>query len=136
MGGQRNRTGESGSVLVEATVGMVMILYIALAVVQLVLVFHATLAAQSAATRSARAVALNPAHDPASANQVYWAQQGVSLRSLKWDAAPVCGQVGGAVKCTALVRVPTVLPAAALFFGGGLTGPILVAQQGYFPFSQ
>lgn len=124
---------QTGSVMVEATLGIVFILYVALAVAQLSLVFHATLAAQSAAVRTARAVSLAPGHDPQAGNQVYQAQQGATLGSLRWDVGPVCQISNNQVACAVTVRVPTFLPAGGLFFGNGLKGPIEVTQQGYFP---
>lgn len=127
------RDGERGAAMVEATIGIIMLLGVMLMVLQLILVFHATLAAHSAATRAARAYALEGPGGMASATAMYNAQKATGLGSLVWEP-PVCNYTSTLVTCTARVRVPSIMPGAGTMFGGGgLSGPVVVAETGQYP---
>jgi len=124
---------QRGVVFIEALISIVFILYIALAVGQMFMVFHATMAARSAAMRSARAVALDPGLQVQAASGPYRAHQAGYIASLSWPAAPDCRTAGQEVVCSVSLGVPTFLPGGAMFFGAGLSGEIVVTESGRYP---
>ncbi len=125
-----NRAGERGVAMVEATIGTVLLLLAALIVIQLSLVFHGALAAHGAATRSAREYALT--EDMGEVQEVYRLQIGTSLRALRWEP-PECRLESTRAFCTAVVRVPVVVPGAGVVGGGGPLSPIPVVEIGTYP---
>lgn len=124
---------QRGAVFIEALISIIFILYMALMVGQMFMVFHATMAAKSAAMRSARAVALDPNLNMQAASGPYQAHQARYIAALSWPPAPDCTQSGREIVCQVSVRVPTFLPAGALFFGGGMKDDIEVTETGRFP---
>lgn len=124
---------ERGAVFIEAFISIIFILYMGLLVAQMFMVFHASMAAKSAAMRAARAVALDPHLDPDAGLGPYTAQRARYIASLVWAPTPGCSPAGNEVVCNATVKVPTFLPGGALFFGEGIRGPIEVTETGRFP---
>lgn len=117
--------------MVEATLGVVLLMLAAVAAIQLVLVFHAALAAHSAAARSARAFALT--WDYAAASRVYELQKSTALQAIIWEELR-CDRRGDGGECTVRVQVPSLLPGGGLFIGEG-RNPMLVLlrETGYYP---
>lgn len=129
----RNREGQDGVTTVEATIGILLLLYATLFAVQVVLVMHGALAAYAAAGKAARAVALSGSVTAAA--PIFQQQQATALRSLVW-LAPSCSYAKPAASCTATVYVPVVLPGGGLFFGGGGSlGSIRMTEIGRYPTS-
>jgi hypothetical protein len=121
---------ERGVAMIEATIGTVLLLLAALIVIQLVLVFHGSLALHGAVARSARTMALTG--DQSAAAATFAAQQGTALKSIKWRFRG-CRVVQNVAHCDASVDIPVVFPGAGLFGGGGLTGPIPQDETGSYP---
>ena len=114
--------------MVEATIGTVLLLFAALGAIQLILVFHGALAAHSAATRSARAMALT--FDHAEAERVFRLQKATSLSAINWIELRCYGVENGA-ECQVRAEVPSILPGSGLFFGSITSIPI--RETGYYP---
>lgn len=120
---------QRGAAMVEAMLGTVILLFFSLLVVQVVLVFHATLAAHAAATRSARAQALGSS--PSMRDQVYNAQKGNAIKAISWQGLQ-CNESSTLVRCQVTVRVPSILPGGGFLFGGGFTG-VNITESGQYP---
>lgn len=121
---------ESGVAMIEATIGITLLLFVLLLAMQLVLVFHGALAGHTAAMRSARTLAVTG--DFQAAQATFARQTDTALRSLHWPGMS-CDTAGGRAACTVAVEVPAILPGAGLFTGGGLAGPVTIAETGYYP---
>lgn len=115
--------------MVEATIGIVMILFVALMFMQVLLVFHASLAAHAAAQRAARDGALTG--DPAAGTATAAVLQGNTLKIIKWQA-PSCAQQGSVMQCTVTAGVPSMVPGGGLFMGGGWSG-VEIKETGQYP---
>lgn len=117
--------------MVEATMGVVLLMLAAVAAIQLVLVFHAALAAHSAAARSARAFALT--WDYSAARRVYQLQQSTALRAISWGELECDRRPDGAL-CVVRVDVPSLLPGGGLFMGdGGNMMLVSLTENGFYP---
>lgn len=119
-----------GVVLIEGTIGVVMLLLATLAAIQLLLVTHASLAAHVAAAHAARTYALTG--NTNLAERAFEAQAGLTLRILTWEP-PEFSRSGGHARAVARVHVPPIFPGAGLLGGNGLSGPVLVTEFGEYP---
>ncbi|MFZ5826303.1 MAG: TadE/TadG family type IV pilus assembly protein [Bacillota bacterium] len=121
--------GEEGVALVEATIAVMIILLLALMFMQIVIVFHASLAAHAAAQRAARDGALtgSPSAGQATATKL----QGSTIRIVKWSA-PSCWKDGNVMRCQQQVHVPSIMPGGGLFMGGSWSG-VDIIEDGQYP---
>jgi hypothetical protein len=125
------KPGQEGVTTVEATIGIVLLLFTALFAVQLVLLLHGALAAHSAAGRAAREVALTGT--VWAANAIYQKEQSTALRALLWQG-PDCSYTRTLATCIARVRVPSLMPGGVLLFGNGsFLGAIDLTETGQYP---
>jgi hypothetical protein len=113
---------EAGVALIEATLGTCLLIFAALVVVQIVLGFHGRISAHEAAMYSARRFSLT--RDLAKVQEDYDRQRATSLRALVWKDQPTCsievsGQGEKLAVCVVELRVPVVIPGAALIGSGG-----------------
>lgn len=118
-------TDQDGIAMIEATIGTVLLLTAALIAMQLVLIFHGALAAHSAATRAARAMAITG--QDSSAQRVYQQQRATSLGAVQWDPRAVCSMESSGATCRVRVRVPTLVPGVGLLLPDGLE------EEGWYP---
>lgn len=121
---------ETGTLMVEGTIGVVMLLMAALAAVQILLFVHAALAAKSAAVQAARSYALTGQVN--AAQRIYEAQQSSSLGAISWRSLEL-QRSGGRARATVQVTIPPVFPGAGVLGGGGLTGPLHLQESGEYP---
>lgn len=121
---------EDGVAMIEATLGTVILIFAALAAVQIVLVFHGALAAKSAATRAARTYAITG--DLRQAEATAQLQYSTALAALKW-APVVCQHPDSFARCTVAVTIPTVIPGGGLFAGGGVFTAPQISEDGAYP---
>lgn len=128
--GCRRWAAQDGVAMVEATIGTILLLFAALAAVQLVLVFHGTLAAHGAAIRSARTLAVTGSRQLA--QSTYEDQRSAALGMIRWEQFD-CSQTSTMAQCEVVIKVPVIVPGGGLFGGGGLTGPLLVRETGAYP---
>lgn len=121
--------GEEGVALVEATIAVLIILLLALMFMQIVVVFHASLAAHAAAQRAARDGALtgSPSAGQATATKL----QGSTIRIVQWKA-PSCWKDGNVMRCEQKVNVPSIMPGGGLFMGGSWNG-VEITEEGRYP---
>ncbi|HYF94508.1 MAG TPA: hypothetical protein VD969_20005 [Symbiobacteriaceae bacterium] len=127
----RSLQSEEGVTAVEATLGISLLLFVALFAIQLVLFFHGTLAARAAALNGARDVALTG--DPNAGRPAYLRQQSTALGSLRWPGI-VCQFRTTEATCEARVQIPSIVPAGGALFGsGGVLGPITVTESAQYP---
>lgn len=118
--------------MVEATFGILMLLFVALGAMQMVLVFHGALAAHSAAARTARTRAITGQQDQA--QKTYDQQRQTALGALRWDAEPRCTMDNNWAQCTVQVHIPAIFPGGGFLFGsGGSFTDILVSETGNYP---
>lgn len=130
---QQKRSDEAGVTAVEATLGISLLLVVALFAIQLVLYFHGTLAARAAAINGAHAVALTG--ETGRALPEYQKQQETSLGSLTWTGLH-CQYLPKVATCSVTVQIPSIIPAGGALFGnGGFLGPITVTETAQYPTS-
>lgn len=124
---------ESGVAMIEATIGTIMLLFVTLGVMQMLLVFHASLAVHGAATRAAREYAVRESFS--AADEVYQAQRNSSFRAIAWqplECVPLTKTTQTA-ECTVRASVPAILPGSAVLGGGKLTGSWPIEEKGAYP---
>lgn len=121
---------ETGTLMVEGTIGVVMLLLAALAAVQILLFVHAALAAKSAAVQAARSYAVTG--QVSAAERIYEAQQSASLGAIGWQPLEL-QRSGGRARATVGVSIPPVFPGAGVLGGGGLTGRLHLQEYGEYP---
>lgn len=126
---RRVATDQRGVALIEATLGTVILLLAALIVIQMVLVFHAVLAAHSAAVRTARTLAIAGSGAVA---ETYRRQVSTTLAALTWGE-PDCRRTDTLATCTVEVRVPAIVPGAGLFADGSVSGRLVYQETGWYP---
>lgn len=126
--------------MVEATIGSLLLLFVCLAAIQLVLVFHGNLAAHGAVTRAARTYALT--RDDQMAGDTFAVQMSTALGALRWNS-PRCyleanyrGTGVQAAQCQVSVYVPFVLPVGGLFGNSQFAGTIRVDRTGVYPYGE
>lgn len=124
------RQEERGVAMVEAFVGTAFLLFAALITLQIVLTFHARLAAHEAAIRVARTYALT--RDMNKAQATYDLQTSTSIRTLRWDAL-ACNASPAEATCTVRVHVPILVPGGGIFGDGGALSPLTVQISGRYP---
>lgn len=120
---------EEGVALVEATIAVLIILLLALTFMQIVVVFHASLAAHAAAQRAARDGALSGS--PSAGQSTATKLQGSTIRIVEWKA-PSCWKDGNVMKCRQQVRVPSIVPGGGLIMGGNWNG-LEITEEGQYP---
>jgi Flp pilus assembly protein TadG len=116
--------------MIEATLGTVILIFAALAAVQIVLVFHGALAAKSAATRAARTYAIT--NDLNEADRTAQRQYSTALAALKWEPAE-CDRSSGMAHCKITVTIPEVVPGGGLFAGGSVLSQPTRSEEGWYP---
>lgn len=115
--------------MVEAMLGTLLLLFAALLVIQVIIIFHASLAAHSAATRSARAQALGAS--TSQRDSVYQAQRANAIKIINWQGI-TCTPSGDLVTCTVKAQVPSILPGGGFLFGGNFAG-VPIEERGQYP---
>jgi hypothetical protein len=126
----RRVADERGVAMIEATIGTVLLVLAALIVIQLVLVFHGSLALHGAVARAARTMAITGSEPLA--EETFIEQKSTALGAIKWRFKR-CGWKDDKAQCEAGVDIPVVFPGAGMFGGGGLTGPIHRDMTGSYP---
>lgn len=126
---KRFRRDEKGVVMVEGTIGIVLLLLAAMAAVQVLLVVHGALAARQAATAIARTYAITRSRSDAEA--VYEFEKGNSFRIIRWEGARF-GAANGMATAEVTVYIPPIFPGAGIF-GDGLTSGFTRTETGVFP---
>jgi Flp pilus assembly protein TadG len=127
---RRRLNDESGVVMIEAVLGIVMLLLAALAAIQVMLYTHAAVVARSAATAAARSYALSGSKT--TAEHDYEVQQGNAFKMVKWNGL-VLERAGDRASATVKVTVPALFPGAAVLGGGKLTDPFHLEEIGEYP---
>ena len=126
-----HRRGEAGVVMVEATFGICLLLFVTLGAIQMILVFHGALAAHSAAARSARSMAIAGYSE---AQRVYHQQMATALGALSWGPVADCFPQDEGAVCITHVSIPAVLPGGGLIFGEGKSlGTISLSERAFYP---
>lgn len=121
---------ERGVAMIEATIGTVLLVLAALIVIQLVLVFHGSLALHGAVARAARTMAITGSDRLA--EETFIEQKSTALGAIQWHFER-CFMDGDMARCKASVDIPIVFPGAGMFGGGGLTGPYNRPMEGSYP---
>lgn len=122
------RAIQRGVAMVEATIGICLLLLVTLGALQIVLTLEASLEAHAVAARMARAYAITG--DLQEAERVYNQEIANTLAQLKWleHKCPT------AMTCTVSVQVPELLPGSGLFIGDShRLASVVVTKQGYYP---